>query len=84
LSCFLFGCEKMNTEQRINLIFLVRLGKTPAEALKLLQEVYGVIQFQDLECWSGTRGSKKEERVLKLIPRTGVRQQAEPVKISSF
>ena len=31
----------MNVEQRINLKFLVRLGKTPTEAFKLLQEVYG-------------------------------------------
>ena len=31
----------MSAEQRINLKFLVRLGKTPTEALKLLQEVYG-------------------------------------------
>ena len=30
----------MSVEQRINLKFLVRLGKTPTEALKLLQEVY--------------------------------------------
>ena len=31
----------MSVKQRINLKFLVRLGKTPTEALKLLQEVYG-------------------------------------------
>ena len=31
----------MSVEQRINLKFLVRLRKTPTEALKLLQEVYG-------------------------------------------
>ena len=31
----------MSVEQRINLKFLVRLGKTPTKALKLLQEVYG-------------------------------------------
>ena len=31
----------MSVEQRINLKFLVRLGKTPTEALKLLQEVHG-------------------------------------------
>ena len=31
----------MSVEQGINLKFLVRLGKTPTEALKLLQEVYG-------------------------------------------
>jgi len=81
---FLFGCEKMNMEQQINLKFLVWFGKTSTEALKLLQEVYGVIQFQDLRCLSSTRGSKKEETVLKLIPRAGVSQQAEPVKISSL
>ena len=31
----------MSIEQRINLKFLVRLGKTPTKALKLLQEVNG-------------------------------------------
>ena len=31
----------MSAKQRINLKFLVRLGKTPTEALKLLQKVYG-------------------------------------------
>ena len=31
----------MSVKQRINLKFLVRLGKTPTEALKLLQDVYG-------------------------------------------
>ena len=31
----------MSTEQRTNLKFLVRLGKTPTEALGLLQQVYG-------------------------------------------
>ena len=31
----------MSVEQRINLKFLVRLGKNPTEAPKLLQEVYG-------------------------------------------
>ena len=31
----------MSVEQRINLKFLVRLGKTPTEALQLLQKVYG-------------------------------------------
>ena len=33
--------RRMSVEQRIYLKFLVRLGKTPTEALKLLQEVYG-------------------------------------------
>lgn len=31
----------MSEEQRYNLKFLVKLGKTPTESLKLLQEVYG-------------------------------------------
>ena len=31
----------MSVEQRINLKFLVSLGKTPTEALNFLQEVYG-------------------------------------------
>ena len=31
----------MQGKQRINLKFLVRRGKTPTEALKLFQEVYG-------------------------------------------
>ena len=31
----------MSVELRISLKFLVRLDKTPTEALKLLQEVYG-------------------------------------------
>ena len=31
----------MTTEQRINVKFLVRLGKTPSDALGMLHEVYG-------------------------------------------
>ena len=33
--------QRMSVEQRIDLKFLVRLGKTPTQALKLLQEIYG-------------------------------------------
>ena len=33
--------QRMSVEQRNNMKFLVCLGKTPTEALKLLQEVYG-------------------------------------------
>ena len=33
--------QAMTTEQRINLKFLVRLGKTPSDTLEMLQEVYG-------------------------------------------
>ncbi|XP_077416144.1 protein GVQW3-like [Vanacampus margaritifer] len=35
------GCQTGSTEQRTNLKFLVRLGKSPSEALGLLQQVYG-------------------------------------------
>ncbi|XP_019727872.1 putative uncharacterized protein FLJ37770 [Hippocampus comes] len=35
------GRQAASTEQRINLKFLVRLGKSPSEALGLLQQVYG-------------------------------------------
>ena len=38
---FFFSVRRMSVEQRMNLKFFVRLGKTPTEALKLLQEVYG-------------------------------------------
>ena len=39
MAFFFFGA-KVSVEQRINLKFLVRLEKTPTEALKLLQEIY--------------------------------------------
>ena len=52
----------MSVEQRINLKFLVRLGKTPTEALKLLQEVYGDDTMSKTRFLSGTGGSKGEER----------------------
>jgi len=46
----------MSVEQQINLKFLVRLGKTPTEALKLLQEVYGDdIQHVREKLWSDHR-----------------------------
>ena len=38
---FSFWCKGWASKQRIYLKFLVHLGKTPTEALKLLQEVYG-------------------------------------------
>ena len=31
----------MNTKKRINLKFLVRLEKTPSQALEMLKQVYG-------------------------------------------
>ena len=37
----IFYRQDMATEQRTNLNFLVRLGKSPSEALTMLQQVYG-------------------------------------------
>ena len=71
----------MSVEQRINLKFFVRLGKTPTEALKLLQKVYGDDTMSKLVFLSGTGDSKREERRLKMI--TGVRghPEAEQMKM---
>ena len=51
----------MGTEQRTNLKFLVRLGKTPSEALGLLQQVYGDETMSHSRVFtSGTRDSKRD------------------------
>ena len=75
----------MSVEQRINLKFLVRLRKTPTEALKLLQEVYGDDTMPKTRFLSGTEGSKKKERRWKMItsgrPSTSrTNENVEPVK----
>jgi len=59
----------MNTEQRINLKFLVRFGELLLKLSSCFKKFMELTQCQDLGCLSGTRGSKKEERMLKLIPR---------------
>ena len=51
----------MSVEQQINLKFLVRLGKTPAKALKLLQEVYGN-DTMSRTCFFERHGRFKEGR----------------------
>jgi len=84
LLCFLFGCEEMNTEQWINLMFLVRYGKLLLKLSSCFKKFMEMIQCQDLGCLSCTRGFKKEERMLKLISRAGGHQQAGLVKISSL
>jgi len=67
---FFVGCEKMNAEQRINLKFLVRFRENLLLKLSsCFKKFVELIQCQDLGYLSGTRGSKKEERMLKLIPR---------------
>ena len=74
----------MSIEQRINLKFLVRLGKTPTETFNLLQEVYGDARCQELGFLSGTRGSEREERMWKMILRVEGQQQAEQTKMLSM
>ena len=69
----------MSVEQRINLKFLVRLGQTPTEALKLLQEVYGddTMSRTHLFEWH------KRERRWKMITGVGGHPQAEQMKMLS-
>ena len=73
----------MSVKQRINLKFFVHFGKTPAEALKLLQEVYGDDTISRLVFLSGTGGSKREERMWKMITGVGGHPQAEQMKMLS-
>ena len=74
----------MSIEQRIDLKFLVRLGKTPTETLNLLQEVTEMLRCQELRFLSGTRGSEREERMWKIILRVEGQQQAEQTKMLSM
>ena len=73
----------MSVEQRINLKFVVRLGKTPTEALKLLQEVYGDDTMLRTLFLRGTAGSKREERRWKVITGVGGPPQAQQMKMLS-
>ena len=57
----------MSVEQQINLKFLVRLRKTPTEALNLLKKSMVMTQCQELVFLSGTGGSKREEGRWKMI-----------------
>ena len=50
----------MSSEQQINLKFLVQLGKTPTEALNLLNEVYGDNAMSRACVFRGTKDSKRE------------------------
>ena len=66
-----------------NLKFLVRLGKTPTEALTLFQEVYGDDTMSRTCLLSGTGGSKREERRWKMITEVEGHPQAEQMKVLS-
>ena len=69
----------MSVKQRINLKFLVRLGKTPTEALKLLQEVNGTDTMSRTHLFEWHRRFK--ERRWKMITGVGDHSQAEQMKM---
>ena len=73
----------MSVEQQINLKFLVRLGKTPTEALKLLQEVYGDDTMSRTRLFEWFRRFKEEERRWNMIAGVGGHPQAEQMKMLS-
>ena len=61
----------MSVEQQINPKFLVRLEKTPTEALKLLQEVYDDDTMSRTRPLRGTEGSKRKEEKVEDDHRSG-------------
>ena len=70
----------MSVEQRINLKFLVRLEKTPTEALNLLQKVYddGTMSRTRLFEW---HRRFTEERKWKMITEVGDHPQVKQMKM---
>ena len=73
----------MSVELRINLKFLVCLGKTPTEAPKLLQEVHGDDTMSRTRLFEWHRRFKKGREVVENEHRPGVHPQAEQMKMSS-
>ena len=61
----------MSVEYRINLKFLVRLGKTPTEALKLLLEVYGDDTMSRTRLFEWHRRFKEEREEVEDDHRSG-------------
>ena len=62
----------MTTKQRTNLKFLVRLGKKPTEALKLLQDVYGDDAMSRTRVFEWHRRFKEGRDDVKDDPRSGI------------
>jgi len=73
--------QRISVVQRINLKILVCLGKTPSEALKLLQEVYGDDRMSRAYLFEWHRRFK--ERRWKMITGVGGHPQAEQKKMFS-
>ena len=61
----------MSVEQRINRKFLVHLGKTPTEALKLLQEVYDDEMMSRTRLFQWHRRFKEEREEVEDDHRSG-------------
>ena len=61
----------MTTEQQTNLKFLVRLGKNPTEALKLLQDVYGDDAMSRARVFEWHRRFKEGREDVEDDPRSG-------------
>jgi len=75
----------MSVEQRMNVKFLVRLGKIPTEALKLLQEVNGddtMLRTRLFE-WHRRFKEGREEVEEKMITGVGGHPQVEQKKMFS-
>ena len=58
----------MTTEQRTNLKFLVLSGKSPTEALFMLQQVYKEHTLFHATIFMRHKDSKKDVRMLRMIP----------------
>ena len=75
--------RRIRVEQRINLKFLVRLGKTPTEAVKLLQEVYGDDAMSKTRLFEWHRRFKEGREQVEDDHRVGGYPQAEQMKMLS-
>ena len=61
----------MSIEQRINLKFLVRLGKTPTETFNSLQEVYGDATMSRTQIFEWHKRLREGREDVKDDPRSG-------------
>lgn len=63
-------------EQRTNLKFLVKLGKTPTESLQMLQQVYGSEALSRTRVFEWHKRFKGGEKTLKTMKNLEGLQQA--------
>ena len=60
-----------NLEQRINIKFYVKFGKSASETLPLLTVAYGEYAMEKLSFLNGTGGSMKGEKIRKTTQEVG-------------